>query len=123
MRRSDLSPVNYKRVAEADGKEVPWDEIVKGYEYEKGRYVVIRPEDFARIDIEATKTVDIVNFVKLSEVDPLLFCQPYYMEATKGGDKAYVLLRQVLAECHKIAIAKVFIRARQHLAAVKPQKS
>jgi DNA end-binding protein Ku len=123
LRRSDLSPVNYKRVAEVDGKEVPWIEIVKGYEYERGKYVVIKPEDFARVDVEATKTVDIVNFVKLAEVDPLLFCQPYYMEATKGGDKAYVLLRQALAECGKIAIAKVVIRTRQHLAAIKPQKS
>src|SRR3954465_3686820 len=73
LRSSDLSPVNYKRVAEADGKEVPWDQIVKGYEYEKGRFVVIKDEDFARVDVEATQTVEIVNFVELKEVDPLLF--------------------------------------------------
>ncbi|MBV9273172.1 MAG: Ku protein [Verrucomicrobia bacterium] len=122
LRRSDLSPINYKRVAEADGKEVPWDQIVKGYEYEKGEYVVLKEEDFARVDVEATQTVDIINFVEIDEVDPLLFYKPYYLEVQKGGDKAYALLRDSLVESRKIAIAKVVIRARQHLAAVKPQK-
>jgi DNA end-binding protein Ku len=122
LRAGDLSPVNYKRVAEADGKEVPWDKIVKGYEYEKGKYVVIKDEDFKRIDIEATQTVDIIEFVRLEEVDPLLFSKPYYMEVRKGGDKAYTLLRQSLSESGKIAIAKVVIKTRQHLAAIKPQQ-
>jgi DNA end-binding protein Ku len=122
LRASDQSPVNYKRVAEADGKEVPWGQIVKGYEYEKGKFVLIKDEDFARVDVEATQTVDIMNFVALDEVDPLLFYKPYYLEAAKGGDKAYVLLRDALVEAGKIAIAKVVIRTRQHLAAVKPQK-
>jgi DNA end-binding protein Ku len=122
LRASDHSPVNYKRVAEADGKEVPWDEIVKGYEYEKGKFVIIREEDFARVDVEATQTVDIINFVSLADVDPLLFYKPYYLEVGKGGDKAYVLLRDALMDTGKIAIAKVVIRARQHLAAIKPQK-
>lgn len=122
LRASDLSPVNYKRVAEVDGKEVPWDKIVKGYEYTKGKYVVIKDEDFKRVDIEATQTVDIIEFVRLEEVDPLLFYKPYYMEVRKGGDKAYTLLRQSLAESGKIAIAKVVIKTRQHLAAIKPQE-
>jgi DNA end-binding protein Ku len=122
LRRSDLSPVNHKRVAETDGKEVPWDQIVKGYEYEKGQFVVLKEEDFARVDVEATQTVDIINFVKIDDVDPLLFYKPYYLEVGKGGDKAYVLLRESLAETGKIAIAKVVIRTREHLAAVKPQK-
>jgi len=123
LRASDLSPVNYKRVAEADGKEVPWDQIVKGYEYEKGKFVVIKEEDFARVDVEATQTVDIMSFVKLEEVDPLLFYKPYYMEVEKSGDKAYVLLREALKDSGKIAIAKVVIKTRQHLAAIKPQKT
>lgn len=122
LRSSDLSPVNYKRVAEADGKEVPWDQIVKGYEYEKGKFVVLKEEDFARVDVEATQTVDIMNFVALDDVDPLLFYKPYYLQVEKGGDKAYVLLRDALVDAGKIAIAKVVIRSRQHLAAVKPQK-
>lgn len=122
LRRSDLSPINYKRVAEADGKEVPWDEIVKGYEYEKGKFVVLRDEDFARVDVEATQTVDIINFVEIRQVNPLLFYKPYYLEVGKGGDKAYVLLRDALRKTGKIAIARVVIRAREHLAAVKPQE-
>lgn len=121
LRRSDLSPVDYKRVAEADGKEVPWEQIVKGYEYEKGKFVVLKEEDFTRADVEATQTVDIMNFVNIDDVDPLLFYKPYYLEVGKGGDKAYVLLRNALVETEKIAIAKVVIRTRQHLAAIKPQ--
>jgi DNA end-binding protein Ku len=123
LRSSDHSPVNYKRVAEADGKEVPWDQIVKGYEYEKGKFVILKDEDFARIDVEATQTVEITGFVELSEVNPLLFYKPYYMQAEKGGDKAYVLLREALADAGKIAIAKVVIKTRRHLAAIKPQKA
>src|ERR1700744_6018026 len=96
LRKSDLSPVNYKRVAEADGKEVPWGEIVKGYEYEKGKFIVLKDDDFRRVDIEATQTVDIEQFVQLEEVNPVFFHKPYYMEPTKGGDKAYVLLRDAL---------------------------
>jgi DNA end-binding protein Ku len=122
LRASDQSPVNYKRVAEADGKEVPWDQIVKGYEYEKGKFIVLKDEDFQRVDIEATQTVDITSFVKLEEVNPIFFHKPYYMEPQKGGDKAYVLLREALKASGKIAIAKVVIKTRQHLAAVKPQE-
>src|ERR1041384_7914875 len=70
LRASDLSPINYKRVAEADGKEVPWDQIVKGYEYEKGKFVILKDEDFRRADIEATQSVDIIEFVELTEIDP-----------------------------------------------------
>jgi DNA end-binding protein Ku len=122
LRKSDLSPVNYKRVAESDGKEVPWDQIVKGYEYEKDQFVVIKEEDFNRVDVEATQTVDILHFVKQEEVSPLLFHKPYYMEPGKGGDKAYVLLREALIDAKKIAISKVVIKTRQHLAAIRPQE-
>ena len=122
LRKSDLSPVNYKRVAAADGKEVPWDEIVKGYEHEKGKLVVLAEEDFARVDIEATQTVDITDFVALDEVDPMYFYKPYFMEPAKGGEKSYGLLRQALEEGGKIGIAKVVIKTRQYLAAVKPEK-
>lgn len=84
LRASDLSPINYRRVAATDGKEVPWDQIIKGYEYEKGKYVVLREEDFTRVDFEAKQTVEIVNFVELGKVNPLLFYKPYYMEAGGG---------------------------------------
>src|SRR5216110_4073197 len=121
LRKSDLSPVNYKRVAEKDGKEVPWDQIVKGYEYEKGKYVVLKDEDFERVDLEATQTVDIQDFVELDEIDPMFFYKPYYLEPQKGGDKAYALLRDSLKESNKVGIAKVVIKTRQYLAGVKPE--
>ncbi len=121
LRGKDLSPVNYKRVAAVDGKQVDWDDIVKGYEYEKGKFVILKDEDFARVDIEATQTVDIINFVNLDEVNPLLFNKPYYMQAEKTGRKAYVLLRDALKKSNRIAMARVVIKTRQHLAAVKPQ--
>ena len=123
LRAKDLSPVNYKRVAEKDGKEVPWDEIVKGYEYEKGKYVLLKDEDFQRVDLEATQTVDIQDFVDQEEIDPMFFYKPYYLEPQKGGDKAYVLLRDTLARTGKVGIAKVVIKTRQYLAGVKAEDS
>jgi len=122
LRESDLSPVNYKRVAEKDGKEVPWNKIVKGYEYEKGRFVVLSEKDFQRVDLEATQTVDITDFVELAEIDPMYFYKPYFLEPQKGGDKAYVLLRETLEKTGKVGIAKVIIKTRQYLAGVKPLK-
>jgi len=121
LRKSDLSPVNYKRVAEKDGKEVPWDQIVKGYEYEKGKYVVLKDEDFERVDLEATQTVDIQDFVDVDEIDPMFFYKPYYLEPQKGGEKAYALLRDALEDSNKVGIAKVVIKTRQYLAGVKPE--
>jgi DNA end-binding protein Ku len=122
LRKKDLSPVNYKRVAEKDGREVPLDEIVKGYEYEKGKFVVLNEKDFQRVDLEATQTVDIQDFVELDEIDPMFFYKPYYLEPQKGGDKAYVLLREALADGKKVGIAKVVIKTRQYLAGVKALK-
>lgn len=119
LRSGDLSPVNYKRVAELDGKEVPWDQIVKGYEYEKDKYVVLKEEDFKRVDLEASDTIDIVDFVELAQINPVFFYKPYYLEPLKGGGGAYHLLREVLTETKKAGIAKVIIKTRQHLAAVK----
>jgi len=121
LRAKDLSPVNYKRVAEKDGKEVPWDQIVKGYEYEKGKYIVLKDEDFQRVDLEATQTVDIQDFVEQEEIDPVFFYKPYYLEPQKGGDKAYVLLRETLERTGKVGIAKVVIKTRQYLAGVKAE--
>jgi DNA end-binding protein Ku len=122
LRKSDQSPVNYKRVAEADGKVVPWEEIVKGYEYEKGKFVILKAEDFKRVDLEAAaQTIDIMDFVAEEEINPMYFQKPYYLEPQKGGDKAYALLREALHESGKIGVAKVVIRTREHLAGVKAQ--
>jgi DNA end-binding protein Ku len=122
LRKSDQSPVNYKRVAQADGKEVPWEDIVKGYEYEKGKFVVLKDEDFKRVDLEAAaQTIDIMDFVEVDQINPMYFQKPYYLEPQKGGDKAYALLREALSDSSKIGIAKVVIRTREHLAGVKAQ--
>ncbi len=122
LRKTDQSPVNYKRVAEADGKEVPWSDIVKGYEYEKGKFVVLKDEDFKRVDLEAAaQTIDIMDFVNVEEINPMYFQKPYYLEPQKGGDKPYALLREALSDSGKIGIAKVVIRTREHLAGVKAQ--
>lgn len=119
LRRADLSPVSYKRVSSIDGKEVPWAEIVKGYEYEKDKFVVLKEEDFKRVDLEATDTLDIIDFVDLAEVNPIYFYRPYYLEPLRGGAGAYALLRDVLARTNRAGIAKVVIKTRQHLGGIK----
>ncbi|MDB6034371.1 MAG: Ku domainn containing protein [Verrucomicrobiales bacterium] len=123
LRKSDLSPINYKRVAEADGLEVPWDQIGKGYEYEKDRFVLISDEDFKGVASEATQTIQILDFVELREIDPVHFDTPYLLEPQKGGQKAYQLLREVLVETKKIGIARIVIKTKEHLAAIKPNGS
>ncbi|MDQ6809583.1 MAG: Ku protein [Verrucomicrobiota bacterium] len=120
LRKQDLSPIRYKKVADADAKEVPSAEIVKGYEYERGRYVVLSDEDFEKVKIESTHSVDITDFVELDAVDPKYFYKPYFLEPQKGGEKAYALLREALLKSGKIGIAKVAIRNREYLAAVRP---
>jgi len=120
LRRSDLSPIKYKKVAEADMKEVPADQIVKGFEYEKGRYIILSDDDFEKVRIESTHSIDITDFVDLDQVDPKFFYKPYFLEPGKGGEKAYALLHKALSGTGKIGIAKVVIANREYLAAVKP---
>src|SRR5438477_6975545 len=120
LRKSDLSPIKYKKVAEADMKEVLADQIVKGFEYERGRYVVLSDEDFEKVRIESTHSIDITDFVDLERVDPKFFYKPYFLEPQKGGEKAYALLHKALAGTAKIGIAKVVISNREYLASVKP---
>src|SRR5438046_3168117 len=120
LRKTDLSPIKYKKVAEADMKEVPAEQIVKGFEYEKGRYVVLSDEDFEKVRIESTHSIDITDFVDLEHVDPKFFYKPYFLEPQKGGEKAYAVLHKALSGTGKIGVAKVVISNREHLAAVKP---
>lgn len=123
LRKRDLSPIRFKRVAETDGKEVPWEEIVKGYQYEKGKYVVFEEKDFEAVELKSTDTISIQDFVDLNQINPIYFHTPYYLEPMKGGNGAYSLLRDVLAETKKVGIAKVALRNREHLAAVKAHGS
>jgi DNA end-binding protein Ku len=120
LRRTDLSPIKYKKVAEADQEEVNADQIVKGFEYERGRYIVLKEEDFEKVRIESTHSIDITDFVQLEQVDPKFFYKPYFLEPQKGGEKAYALLHKALAGTGKIGVAKVVISNREHLASVKP---
>ncbi len=118
--RRDMKPVGFKRYNKESGKEVAWDQIVKGYEYEKDRYVVLTEEDFRRANVEATQTIDILNFVRAEDIPPTSFETPYYLAPDKRGEKGYALLRETLTKTGKVAIATVVIRTRQYIAALIP---
>ncbi|QJE02713.1 Ku protein [Massilia forsythiae] len=116
--RRDFAPIGFKRYNKNTGKEVAWDDIVKGYEYSDGEYVVLSDEDLRRANPEATQTIDILAFVNADQVPLIYYEQPYYLSPGKGGDKVYALLREALREVGKIGIANVVIRVKQHLAAL-----
>jgi DNA end-binding protein Ku len=120
--KRDLAPVGYKRYNKATGEDVPWAEIVKGYEYDDEKYVVLSDEDFRRANVEASKTVDIQAFVDVTQIPPHFFETPYYLAPGKRGEKAYALLRDAMKKSGKAGIATVVIRTRQYLAAVIPQE-
>jgi DNA end-binding protein Ku len=116
--RRDFSPVGFKRYNKGNDKEVSWDDIVKGYEYTDGEYVVLSEEDLRRANPEATGTIDILAFVDADDVPLIYYEQPYYLAPGKGGDKVYALLRETLKKAGKIGIANVVIRVKQHLSAL-----
>lgn len=116
--RRSMSPIGYRRYNKSTGEEVPWDEIVRGYEYEHGRYVVLGDEDFERANPKASRTVEILDFVDASEIEPVYFDKPYYLAPAGTTSKGYALLRETLRRTGKIGIARVVIRTREYLAAV-----
>jgi DNA end-binding protein Ku len=116
--KRDLSPVGYKRYNKKTGKEVEWGDIVKGFEYEKEKYVVLSDEDFRRANVKATQTIDIKAFVAADEIPPEYFDSPYYLAPSGRGQKVYALLRETLRKTRRVAVAQVVIRTTQHLAAV-----
>ncbi len=120
LHAKDEGRIKYERICSIEDKPVPWDEIVKGYEYEKGQYVLLRDEDFKKVNPEATQSVDILEFVELDKINPMYFDKPYYLEPTKQGRHAYALLRETLAHTNRVAIARVVIRTKEYIAAVKP---
>jgi DNA end-binding protein Ku len=119
LHEEDLSPVKYERVCQADGEPVPWNEIVKGYEFEKGRFVVMTDEDFKAAAVEQSKTIDILDFVQQDEIDPRYFETPYYLVPAKGGEKPYALLREAIRQTNSVGIGKIIIRQTQHLVGIK----
>src|SRR3954447_12988056 len=119
LHASDKSPVKFERVCIRDGHAVAWEDLVKGYEYAKGRFVVLSKEDFQAAAVEKTRTVDIIDFVSAEEIDDRFFETPYYLVPAKGGERAYALLREAIRESGRVGIAKFILRDAQHLAAVE----
>ncbi|NLM45681.1 MAG: Ku protein [Firmicutes bacterium] len=119
LHRTCQAPLKYQRICTACGKEVAQEEIVRGYEYEKGRFVVINEEDLEKLPSEQAKTLDIVDFVALEEIDPIYFDKTYYLAPGETGEKAYALLRTAMEETGKIAVAKVVIRNKESLAVIR----
>jgi DNA end-binding protein Ku len=117
----DMAQVHNKRVNAGTGEEVPWDSIVKGYEIEAGRWVVVTDDDLRAANVEATQTIDVLAAVCADEIHPEYYDRPYYLAPEKAGRKAYALLRETLARAKRIALAKVVIRTRQHLAVIVPE--
>ena len=119
LHAEDKSPVRFERVCAREGKPVAWDELVKGYEYEKGRFVVVTKEDFRTAALEKTRTVDIRSFVKAEEIDDRFFETSYYLVPPKGGERAYALLREAMRQTELVGIATIVLRDAQHLAALE----
>jgi DNA end-binding protein Ku len=119
LHAKDESPVNYERVCQEEGKPVAWEDLVKGYEFEKGRFVVLTKDDFKTAALEKTKTIDILDFVDPDAIDDRFFETPYYLTPGKGSERAYALLREAVRKSGKVGIAKVILRDTQHLAAVE----
>jgi len=119
LHAKDKSPVRFERVCVKDGHPVAWEELVKGYEYQKGRFVVMTKDDFQAAAVEKTRTIDIVDFVKDDEIDDRYFETPYYLVPAQGGERAYALLREAIRDSGRIGIAKFILRDAQHLAAVE----
>ena len=119
----DGARIQQKRVCSKDGEEVPMEHIVKGYEVSRDTYVVITPEELDALDPKATRTIDILDFVDLDEIDPVYFDATYYMVPEKGAGKAYALLLEAMRKSKKVAIARVVLRQKQHLVALRPLKN
>jgi len=119
LHAEDLAPVKYERVCERDSQPVPWGEIVKGYEYTKGKFVILTDEDFRAAALASSKTIDILDFVRAEEIDPRFFDTPYYVVPAKGGEKGYALLREAIRTTGSVGVGKLTMHQKQHLAAIK----
>lgn len=123
LHKEDLSPIQYIRVCQADGREISFDEVVRGYQYKKGDYVVLSEEDFQRADPHKTHAVEILDFTQIEEIDPVYYERPFFVEPQKGAEKPYVLLREALRRSRKIGIVRFVLRGREHLGAISAESS
>jgi DNA end-binding protein Ku len=119
--KKDLSPIKYNRLNAKTGRVVPYGDIVKGYEYEKNKFIILTPADFKNASPKLTRLIDIHTFVKLNEIDLVLFERPYYLVPQNGAEKAYFLLQQALIDSNKVAVAKVVMHTKEHLVAIVPR--
>ncbi len=122
LHKTDLSPIRFAKVCKRDGKELSQKDLVKGYEYEEGDYVVLTDEDFKSVNLKRSETIDVLAFVKENEIDTMYFEKPYFLEPDKGAAKAYSLLRESLKKSKKVGIAKFVIHSREHLGIIKPHE-
>ncbi len=120
LREDDGARIRHKRVAEPDGKEVPYEKIVKGYEYAPDQYVVLTRDELAELDPKRTRAIEIQDFVDLDDIDPIYFEQPYFLGPDKGAERAYALLVQAMKDARKVAVARFVLRNKEHLAAIRP---
>jgi DNA end-binding protein Ku len=120
LHKDDLSPIKYERICEAEGEPVPWNDIVKGYEYKKGKFVVLTDDDFKAAALESSKTIEILGFVSADEIDPRYFDTPYFLLPGKSADKPYALLREAISKTGKVGIGKVTLRSNSyHLVSIR----
>ncbi len=122
LHKTDLSPIRFVKVCKKDGKELNQSDLVKGYEYEDGDYVILTSDDFKKVDLKRTETIDVEAFVHESEIDSIYFEKPYYLEPAKGAAKAYTLLFESLLKAKKVGVAKFIIHNREHLGVIKPHE-
>jgi DNA end-binding protein Ku len=123
LHKKDLSPIRYAKICRAEEKEVPYDEIIKGYEVDKDDYVVVTSDDMQKANVKKTKSIEIMQFVKEEEIDSMYFEKPYYLEPAKGAEKSYALLLEALNKSKKVGIAKFVLRTRERVAIVKPRSN
>lgn len=120
LHKDDHAPIRFARICRKDGEEIAWNDIVKGYEYRNGDYVVLTKKELEEIDAKRTQTIDVQQFVDEKDIDIRFFEKPYYLEVVKGGEKAYALLRSALEKSGKLALAKFVLHEREHIAVIKP---
>lgn len=120
LHKKDLSEIRYSKICKVEDKEIPWNEIVKGYEYEPGQYVILSEEDFENANLEKSTSIKILHFIDEEEINTVFYSKPYFLEPDKNAANAYILLLEALRESRKVGIAKFVLHHREHLAVIKP---
>jgi DNA end-binding protein Ku len=122
LHKKDHGEIRYARICKVDGKEVPWEDIVKGYEYQEGDYVILTDEDFENANPKKSKTVEIIDFTDENQIDTMYYSTPYYLEPQKGAERAYILLREALKKSKKVAVGHFVFKQHEHLGVIKPHE-